>query len=86
LAKLWRWAKRRHRNKPTHWIKQKYFGPPEAGTTLAIGQTIDPQGKTIKSASFMPPNLPSPPSQKNPANPYDPQWKPTLNNDWIPRP
>ena len=30
--RLWRWAKRRHPNKPSAWVKTKYFSPPKPET------------------------------------------------------
>ncbi|MDE5115280.1 MAG: hypothetical protein O4803_13950 [Trichodesmium sp. St15_bin1_1] len=27
--RLWRWGKRRHPNKPSAWVKTKYFSPPK---------------------------------------------------------
>ncbi|GIK43942.1 MAG: hypothetical protein BroJett011_77750 [Chloroflexota bacterium] len=77
--KLWRWAKRRHRNKPTHWIKQKYFNPPnqEGRRWQFFGQTLDQHrhkhqvGLVYASQTLITRH----PKIKTQANPYDPQWE-----------
>lgn len=77
--KLWRWAKRRHRNKPTPWIKQKYFDPPnrEGRRWQFFGQTIDQHGQKHQICLVYASQTPITyhPKIKTQANPYDPQWE-----------
>jgi RNA-directed DNA polymerase len=43
---LWRWAKRRHPNKPPGWIRQTYFTRVAHNHWVFFGTTITSQGKT----------------------------------------
>lgn len=38
--KLWRWARRRHRNKPAKWVKQRYFRDDGYWTFYANGMQL----------------------------------------------
>jgi len=70
---LWRWAKRRHRDKSAHWIKAKYFGHDWVFT----GQVKDEDGSKRKvslvSAAKVP--IKRHVKVKAAANPYDPEWE-----------
>jgi len=75
---LWRWAKRRHRNKPTDWIKRKYFGPSPGGRSWHFfGEITDKQGTPRQVRLYYATQTPIKrhPKIKTKANPYDPQWE-----------
>lgn len=74
---LWQWAKRRHSNKPSHWIKKKYFQAIGHRRWVFSGEIKDQEGKTRQLHLF---NIPDVPIQrhikiKGAANPYDPAWE-----------
>jgi RNA-directed DNA polymerase len=74
---LWRWAKRRHPNKPPTWIRRKYFTS-EANNHWVFQGTITSQGKTRQQRLY---RLASTPIKRHikvkaQANPYDPAWEP----------
>jgi RNA-directed DNA polymerase len=70
---LWRWAKRRHRDKSAHWVKAKYFGH----DWVFNGQVKDQDGSKRKvslvSAAQVP--IKRHVKVKAAANPYDPEWE-----------
>jgi RNA-directed DNA polymerase len=70
---LWRWAKRRHRNKSAHWIRAKYFTQNWAFT----GRMCDKNGGRRRIRLFKASKLPIVRHVKvrAAANPYDPQWE-----------
>ena len=70
---LWRWAKRRHRNKSAHWIRAKYFGQDWAFT----GRMRDKNGGRRRIRLFKASKLSIVRHAKvrAAANPYDPQWE-----------
>jgi RNA-directed DNA polymerase len=70
---LWRWAKRRHRNKSAHWIRAKCFSQDWA----FIGRMRDKNGGSRRIRLFKASKLPIVRHVKvrAAANPYDPQWE-----------
>jgi DNA-binding NarL/FixJ family response regulator/5-methylcytosine-specific restriction endonuclease McrA len=70
---LWRWAKRRHRNKSARWIRAKYFSQDWAFT----GRIRDKNGSHRRIRLFKASKLPIVRHVKvrAAANPYDPQWE-----------
>ncbi|MDY7077225.1 MAG: group II intron reverse transcriptase/maturase [Chloroflexota bacterium] len=70
---LWRWAKRRHRNKSRRWIKAKYFGH----SWVFQGQVEGKDGAKRKVALFKAAKEPirRHVKVKAEANPYDPEWE-----------
>jgi len=70
---LWRWAKRRHRNKSAHWVKAKYFGHDWVFT----GQVKGKDGSKRKVSLFRAVKVPIKRhvKVKAVANPYDPEWE-----------
>lgn len=74
---IWRWAKRRHRNKPVKWIKRKYFPVTNRSQWVFSGEVTGEDGKTtrvqLKKASATP--IKRHVKVKSQANPYDPQWE-----------
>jgi RNA-directed DNA polymerase len=73
IAALWRWAKRRHRDKSAHWIKAKYFGH----DWVFNGQVKDEDGSKRKVSLFSAVEVPIKRhvKVKAAANPYDPEWE-----------
>jgi RNA-directed DNA polymerase len=74
---LWRWAKRRHRNKSRKWMMQKYFRPTPNHKWRFFGQVLDRDGKPITIYLTRAAQIPIQRhvKVKNQANPYDPQWE-----------
>lgn len=75
---LWRWAKRRHRNKSGQWLKQKYFHTIGHRKWLFCGESKDQSGKTRQVHLFQLTDVPIKRHLKIKANanPYDPAWEP----------
>ncbi|ABX02787.1 MAG TPA: group II intron reverse transcriptase/maturase [Herpetosiphon sp.] len=69
---LWRWAKRRHANKPKRWIKEKYFRPVNGNQWVFSG---DSAGRPIRlvAAGYVP--IKRHVKIRAAANPYDPAWE-----------
>ena len=74
---LWRWAKRRHPNKPPGWIRRKYFTAVANNHWVFYGSTTS-QGKTqehwLIRLAYTP--IKRHVKVKTEANPYDPAWEP----------
>jgi RNA-directed DNA polymerase len=70
---LWRWAKRRHRNKSRRWIKAKYFGR----SWVFHGQVKGKEGTKRSITLFRAAKEPIRRHVKvrAEANPYDPEWE-----------
>ncbi len=51
---LWRWAKRRHPNKPRRWIKQRYFTRQGGNQWVFAGRTKDIQVRYLFRAAALP--------------------------------
>ena len=75
---LWHWAKRRHRNKPAKWIRQKYFCTTKRSQWVFFGEMVGKDGKAkrcqLRYAAHKP--IKRHVKIKGSANPYDPQWEP----------
>ncbi len=73
---LWRWAKRRHRNKSTGWIRAKYFQTHGTRHWVFTGEGTDARGRRrivrLLPASAVP--IRRHPKIHPAANPYDPAW------------
>jgi RNA-directed DNA polymerase len=75
---LWQWARRRHQNKSSSWLKQKYFGQQEGRNWIFSGESCDDEGRPHKVRLLL---ANSTPIQrhvkvKGEANPYDPIYEP----------
>ena len=76
---LWRWAKRRHRNKSIRWVARKYFwGIPRQ--TWAFHGEFEGKMKTLISIASIPVTRYIKVRQK--ANPYDPAWEVYFEERW----
>jgi len=69
---LWRWAKRRHRNKPWRWVKGKYF-PAANGREWAFSGKVDGKTYHLFYAARVP--IRRHIKVKGRANPFDPEWE-----------
>jgi len=70
---LWRWAKRRHRNKSARWVRAKYFGR----NWVFFGQVRDRDDTRRRVELFRAAKVPIVRHVKvrAAANPYDPKWE-----------
>jgi RNA-directed DNA polymerase len=77
FSSLWRWARRRHRNKPLRWIKKKYFEQRGARNWCFTGEMRDDQGWPYKVRLRLASDIPIRRHVKvrGDANPYDPAWE-----------
>jgi RNA-directed DNA polymerase len=69
---LWRWAKRRHPNKPARWIKDRYFRSSGGRNWVFFGE-VDGQRKQLRTAFSTP--IERHTKLRGEANPYDPAWE-----------
>lgn len=74
---IWQWAKRRHPNKRSRWVKRKYFKSKGKRNWVFSGEVEGQGGKTRTIELF---NIPGVPIKryikiKGVANPYDPEWE-----------
>jgi RNA-directed DNA polymerase len=74
---LWRWARRRHRQKSRRWIKEKYFKRIGSRDWVFTGSLRDRQGKAypiclLEAAGV---GIVRHVKIKGDANPYDPAWE-----------
>lgn len=74
---LWSWAKRRHGNKSSDWIKNKYFPTGQGRNWVFFGKVIGNQGQIIQLRLIQAVDTPIKRHRKikGAANPYDPQWE-----------
>ncbi|MFY9221109.1 MAG: group II intron reverse transcriptase/maturase [Blastocatellia bacterium] len=76
FLKLWKWAKRRHPNKSSKWIKKKYFKKTENSNWM-FQETIEEKGKIRTYRLFKASNvaIKRHTKIKQEANPYNPEWE-----------
>lgn len=74
---LWRWARRRHRNKTWAWLKKKYFERRGYRNWTFVGNTSDVQGQPYKIRLRLASDTPIRRHVKvrSDANPYDPAYE-----------
>ena len=74
---LWRWARRRHPNKPRRWVKDKYFHHIDQRKWVFCGEAIGRQGKPYRVRLFSAAEVAIKRHRKikGEANPYDPAWE-----------
>jgi RNA-directed DNA polymerase len=82
LFSLWQWARKRHQNKNSHWLKPKYFGRRGDRDWTFFGETCDDQGQPNTVWLY---RAKSTPIQrhvkvKGEANPYDPAYETYFEN------
>ena len=74
---LWRWARRRHRNKSPRWIKAKYFERHRDRDWSFVGERYDHHGQPDKVRLLLAARTPIQRhvKVKSDANPYDPAYE-----------
>jgi len=77
FSNLWQWARRRHPNKPSRWVKAKYFERRRDRDWTFFDETCDDEGRPNKVWLY---NAKSTPIKrhvkvKGEANPYDPAYE-----------
>jgi len=74
---LWQWARRRHPNKPSRWVKTKYFERRVDCNWAFFGETCDDEGRPTKVWLFHAESTPIKRhvKVKGEANPYDPTYE-----------
>jgi RNA-directed DNA polymerase len=74
---LWQWARRRHPNKPSRWVKTKYFERRVDRNWAFFAETCDDEGRPTKVWLFHAESTPIKRhvKVKGEANPYDPTYQ-----------
>ncbi len=77
FSNLWQWARRRHPNKPSRWVKAKYFERRRGRDWTFFDETCDDEGRPNKVWLY---NAKSTPIKrhvkvKGEANPYNPTYE-----------
>jgi RNA-directed DNA polymerase len=74
---LWQWARRRHPNKPSRWVKTKYFERRVDCNWAFFAETCDDEGQPTKVWLFHAESTPIKRhvKVKGKANPYDPTYE-----------
>ena len=74
---LWRWAVRRHADKPKDWVYHQYFFDQQGRKRPFHAYTTDDKGKLLVCEIFQPNRVPIRRHIKviGEANPYDPAWE-----------
>jgi len=77
FSSLWRWARRRHPNKSTRWIKPKYFDRRGNRDWSFFGETCEDEGRPNKVWLYHAMSTPIKRhvKVKGEANPYDPTYE-----------
>jgi RNA-directed DNA polymerase len=77
LYRLWQWARRRHPNKDSRWLKQKYFERHRGRDWFFFGETCDEEGQPTKVRLLLASCIPIQRHVKvrSEANPYDPAYE-----------
>ncbi len=76
FSNLWQWARRRHPNKPSRWVKAKYFERRRDRDWTFFGETCDDEERPGKVWLFHAQSTPikRQVKVKGEANPYDPAY------------
>jgi RNA-directed DNA polymerase len=77
FSNLWQWARRRHPNKPSRWVKAKYFERRRDRDWTFFCETCDDEGRPGKVWLFHAKSTPIKRhvKVKGEANPYDPAYE-----------
>jgi RNA-directed DNA polymerase len=74
---IWKWARRRHRNKPRRWVKDKYF--PDEGPNRWVFTGVlkgeEGQVKVVRLLAASSMRIERQTKIRAEANPYDPAWE-----------
>ena len=72
---LWKWAIRRHPNKHTRWVKDKYFKHLGSNKWVFIGETTGRESKNVRLVKAGSVPIKRHTKVKGEANPYAPEWE-----------
>ena len=74
---LWRWARRRHPNRKTEWVRKKYFHQVGSRSWVFTGEITEGRGKTrtVHLMSMASVRIERHVKIRSGANPYDPSWE-----------
>jgi RNA-directed DNA polymerase len=72
---LWRWARRRHRNKSAWWVKEKYFRSHKGRNWIFFGKDSEGRGQEVWLYTAARTSIQRHVKIKGKANPYDPAWE-----------
>ena len=74
---IWKWARRRHRNKPRRWVKDKYFPDEEPNRWVFTGVLEGEEGqvKVVRLLAASSIHIERQTKIRAEANPYDPAWE-----------
>ena len=74
---LWRWAKRRHKEKSSSWIRQKYFDEKKSQRSIFHTHAVNGKGERVTIRLFEAAKVPIQRHIKirGNSNPYDPAWE-----------
>ena len=74
---LWRWAKRKHKEKSSGWIRQKYFDEKESQRNIFHTHAVNGDGEKVTIRLFEAAKVPIQRQIKirGNSNPYDPAWE-----------
>jgi RNA-directed DNA polymerase len=74
----WQWARRRHAEKTTGWIRQTYFQKPHRHQRIFHADTTNEEGEKVQVQLFRATRIPIRRHVmiRSAANPYDPAWEP----------
>ena len=77
FSNLWQWARRRHPNKPSRWVKAKYFERRRGRDWTFFDETCDDEGRPNKVWLYYAKSTPIKRhvKVKGEANPYDPTYE-----------
>jgi len=77
FIRLWQWARRRHPEKSSSWLKQKYFEQHGGNNWTFFGESCDDEGKPHNARLLLASNTPIQRHVKvqGEANPYDPVYE-----------
>jgi RNA-directed DNA polymerase len=77
FSSLWQWARRRHPNKPSRWLKPKYFARRGNNDWAFFGEICDDEGRPTKVRLYYAKSTPITRHVKvqGEANPYDPVYE-----------
>jgi RNA-directed DNA polymerase len=77
FSSLWRWARRRHPKKNSHWVKKKYFEQRGTRNWIFTGEMHDDQKRPFKIRLLAASDTPirRHVKVKGDANPYDPAYE-----------
>jgi RNA-directed DNA polymerase len=78
IKAIWKWARRRHPNKPKKWIKKRYFHMSEQGRDWCFfGRKGEKRATLFKAQDVV---IKRHKKVKGEANPFDPEWEVYFEN------